>query len=399
MLQLSSGMCIELVMVQRRKRALVDLNQSGEPMSPQEANAARRAYLGCYYLSSVYGQYFTLCASRLLTACSFSVANYWPSLLDYNDCTAECARHLRDHPERPSDLLAERLVALQSLYDNLHAVFRPFGLSSGDNCADGVRFHLSAVLSSLQKWKADIPPELDSNHHLLLSYQFILMELHNGAVRLLSTTKENSTIPVTVETMSRDILLGSLRASKDFMAQLLDIESPNLASVSFCEWMRLPYVLILAANLCFPSDGFRLISWDIKIAQESLRLDVQLEHLCAKIHGLALNSSCVPNQSMFFILLTKVLQCTMRWYRCRTEEQPGEKSASVDTSDSPLKNLCSTAEEELTSEYATPANKSVEELDLSSLLDDMTQDALFDQLWFPDNMSLFDPLVYPAVDL
>lgn len=339
------------------------------------------------------------CTKRFLTACSFSVANYWPSLLDYNDCTAECAKHLREQPERPGDLLAERLVALQCLYDGLHAVFRPFGVSSGDTCADSVRLHLSAVLSSLQKWKAGIPPQLNSSRHLQLSYQFVQMELYNGAVRLLSTTKENSMLSANVEKMTRDILLGSLRASKDFLGRLLDIESLNLESVSFCEWMRLPYVLVIAANLCFPSNGLRSINWDIQIAQEAIRLDVQLEHLCTMIHELVLHSSCVPSQSNFFILLTKVLQCTMRWYRYRIEEQPGKKSASVDASESPLKNLCATAEEELIREKAAPANENIEDLDLSSLFDDMTKDGLFDQLWFPDNMGLFDPLVYPAVDL
>lgn len=277
----------------------------------------------------------------------FSVANYWPSLLDFNDYADECVGHLLDELEYPTDLLLQRLVMLQATYDHIHTVFRSYGVAAKDLSDEGAGMHLSALKSSLHKWHSDTPPSLRSKPLLELSYNFVSMELHSIALRRLRKGPTHGASTRGWESQSIDSLLTCLEAGKKFVEQLLALETSHLASVSFAAWVRLPYVLTVTANLCFPSEEFDTIHWNCRDAQDSLRFDHQVELFCGKMQALTSYNPPAQPRPDFFASLEKVFECAADWYRQHIQGGPEHRPICPDAEKSPLKNIGTPSEQRL----------------------------------------------------
>jgi hypothetical protein len=82
-------------------------------------------------------------------------------------------------------------------------------------------------------------------------------------------------------------LLSGLEAGKRFLDALLSFPAHEYYLISFLEWMRLPTVIMTVARLCMPSDAHSAAGWDVKAAQDRVRLDLCLESLCYRTQQLS----------------------------------------------------------------------------------------------------------------
>src|SRR4051794_2977080 len=75
-------------------------------------------------------------------------------------------------------------------------------------------------------------------------------------------------------------LISCLEGGKAFFDTLLTFPASDYHLIPSADWMRVPYVLITLTKLCVPSDNLIKAQWDVKAAQDRVRLDLYLESLC-----------------------------------------------------------------------------------------------------------------------
>ena len=171
-----------------------------------------------------------------------------------------------------------------------------------------------------------------------LSYAFVDMELHSVGIRM-GASPASSILPPNTPPANRyrvDLLLSCLEAGKAYLDTLLAAPTPHYGLFSFIEWMRLPYVLIIISKLSFPSDSYADTHWDIRTAQEQVRLDLYLESLCYRMSSITTFNGASQPHPDFFLSLKMILERTRHWYVRKTRvASVGDSAATAATGDPP----------------------------------------------------------------
>jgi hypothetical protein len=139
-------------------------------------------------------------------------------------------------------------------------------------------------------------------------------------------------------------LLSCLRAGKDFLDKILATESSEYASLSLVEWILLPHVILILAKLSCPNPKYAAASWDVQMAQETLRLDLRLESLHYRTQSLVPSETVALGYPNFFSSFKKVIEDTISWYKLRSNAEIGDLTNFNGTENSPLKNMFAPAE-------------------------------------------------------
>lgn len=151
---------------------------------------------------------------------------------------------------------------------------------------------------------------LTQNTALELSYSFTEMQLHSIGLRTSATLTQS---PIADPTQL-NALLAALEAGKRFLDALLTFPVSDYHLISFSEWMRLPYVVITVARLCIPSDAHAAAQWDVKAAQDRVRLDLYLESLCYRMQGLSTYDKIKQPHLDFWHALRMIMDLTRTWF-------------------------------------------------------------------------------------
>lgn len=164
------------------------------------------------------------------------------------------------------------------------------------------------------------------------------MELHSIGLRITPSTNPSSE-PFTASIPKHlDTLLTCLESGKAFLDKILSMPVTRYRHISFIQWMRLPYVLVIVSKLSFPSPQHTASQWDTQKAQDRVRLDLYLESLCYRMQSIT--SSLPDAEPDFFATLKLILEKTRRWYMRKTHsataEDDGEAAATTPTEQSPL---------------------------------------------------------------
>ena len=109
-------------------------------------------------------------------------------------------------------------------------------------------------------------------------------------------------------------LLSTLEAGKCFLDALLSFPAHEYHLISFSEWMRLPTVIMTIAKLCMPSDAHAAAGWDIKAAQDTVRLDLCLESLCYRMQTLTTYDKRKQPHPDFWYAMRFINDLTKTWY-------------------------------------------------------------------------------------
>ncbi|KAI9858208.1 MAG: hypothetical protein M1813_007857 [Trichoglossum hirsutum] len=344
LLQLAIGMAIDLGYNQKRKKPLIDITgkSRSEPMSPSEEREAQRALLGCYYLSS-----------------TFSVALSRPNLFRHTEYMTECGRRLESDLEFPSDRRILHLISLRRIDDRINDALR---LADSESIPENnlrLQMSLQLLQSQVKEWIGRIPtdsyqcgrplitvsiensPVSLSTLGMELAYNFTDMELHSVGLRMAPNPTENAEIssPHSADVDQFNILLSCLDSGKAYLDKILSVPPTQYHLFSFVEWMRLPYVLLIISKLA-SSNGSRVAAhWNIRTAQERVRLDLYLESLCYRMQSITTYNRPSQPHPDFFACIKVILERTRHWYVRTTRLNTETTHETTQTEGSPLENI------------------------------------------------------------
>jgi hypothetical protein len=154
------------------------------------------------------------------------------------------------------------------------------------------------------------------------------MLMHSVALR----TSSEVNWAAHVDSTQLNTLLSTLEAGKRFLDALLSYPAHEYHLISFSEWMRLPTVIMTVARLCMPNDAHTAAGWDVKAAQDRVRLDLCLESLCYRMQQLSTYDSIKQTHPDFWYAMRWINDLTKAWYIRRikpnTSSQPTPSGAN-----------------------------------------------------------------------
>ncbi|KAL1656065.1 hypothetical protein SLS61_001135 [Didymella pomorum] len=269
-------------------------------IDPKEKRERYRAFLGCYYLASMV-----------------SAALQKPNLLKHNSDMAGWAQDLKSYGEFATDEVLGHLVSLRQLDDQVQDTLftgatRDVGLTD-----TRVVMHIRFLQTQLATWKRD-SEGVQCQRMLTLSHAYTEMLLHSVALRPLP----QSAPPQPADSTYVTELLSTLEAAKQFFDILLSFPASEYHLISFSEWMRLPSAMMTVAKLCIPSDAHTLVGWDVKAAQNLVRLEICLEALCYRFKNQSTYDKVTQPHHDFWWAMELVTNMTRVWYLRKINPEP-----------------------------------------------------------------------------
>ncbi|KAF2853711.1 hypothetical protein T440DRAFT_465479 [Plenodomus tracheiphilus IPT5] len=268
------------------------VNQPPPPPPPAEEQRERhRAFLGCYYLASMV-----------------SAGLQKPNLLKHTTQMTEWAQNLKQDREYESDETIGHLISLRQIDDQIQDTL--FAGSTRDTNLSDPRtlMHMRFMAALLETWKKE-SSAAESRRVLGLSSSFTDMLLHSVALR----SQPSDQFP-SHDSTHLSALLSALEAGKRFLDTLLTFPAQEYHLISFCEWMRLPVVIMTIAKLCMPTDAHVAAGWDFKAAQDRTRLDLCLESICYRMQSLSTYDRRSQPHPDFWHAMRAINDLTKTWY-------------------------------------------------------------------------------------
>jgi hypothetical protein len=280
--------------------------------------------------------------ANLLTHRRISVGLLKPNLLRYNDYMAECARTLRSTNEFASDSLIGRLISLRRIDDLINETLNGEEVVDLSLADPRISMNMRGLESQLYEWRRENNSDgterskphahpfllyLTMSVALELSYAFTDMQLHAVALRPSSHDYQHQSS----STDQLNALLATLEAGKRFLDTLLALPVTQYHLFNFSEWMRLPAVVITMSRLCIPSDVLNAAQWDVKAAQDRVRLDLYLDSLCYRMQDLTTFDKPKQPHIDFWFAMKMIMDMTRKWYCRKIEESSKTSSASQPT--------------------------------------------------------------------
>lgn len=276
------------------------------PPPPEEQRERHRAFLGCYYLASMV-------AAGLQK----------PNLLKHTPQMTEWAQSLKQDREYESDETIGLLIALRQIDDQIQDTLFT-GSARETNLSDPrTLMHMRFMAAQLETWKKESANAV-SRRVLGLSSSFTDMLLHGVALR----TQPYDQTAIT-DSAHLSALLSALEAGKQFLDTLLTFPAQEYHLISFCEWMRLPVVIMTIARLCMPSDAHIAAGWDYKAAQDRTRLDLCLESICYRMQSLSTFDKRTQPHTDFWHVMRSINDLTRTWYLRKI--RPAEETSAHST--------------------------------------------------------------------
>jgi hypothetical protein len=155
-----------------------------------------------------------------------------------------------------------------------------------------------------ESFSANAPPVLN------LSSSYTDMLLHSVALRTASSGEST----IAADSSQITALFSALEAGKCFLDTILSFPVHEYHFISFVEWMRLPTVIITVARLCIPNDAHTSSGWDVKTAQDRVRLDLCIESLCYRMQQLSTFDKVKQPHPDFWFAMRFISDTTKVWY-------------------------------------------------------------------------------------
>lgn len=162
---------------------------------------------------------------------------------------------------------------------------------------------------------------------LILSHAYTEMLLHSVALRPLPP----SAPPPSADSTYVTELLSTLEAAKQFFDTLLSFPATEYHLISFSEWMRLPSAMMTVVKLCIPTDAHALVGWDIKAAQNLVRLEICLEALCYRFKIRSTYDKVTQPHHDFWWAMELVTNMTRLWYLGKINPKPPTNASTRPT--------------------------------------------------------------------
>jgi len=275
------------------------------------SKAARRAYLGCHYLSATSSWIWRK-----------------PNNLHRTEYLMECAESLSKDPEYETDILILPLIQSQTLGDEYHEAFlsRNFNYS-GPSCSAKIKEKLHTFRMTMDKilltnsasdcmtislatqFATSHAHEMDHLNPCLSNKHFIPGDLKDWASNISS---------------QHDVLMVCLDAATTFIETFLSLPLTEYPKLSVLQWWGLICNTAFLYRLSLGTPKLR--QWDVAIARGAARLDLYLELLCYRMQCITGSTSEIATGKDLFSLMCPIFSNVKDTYE-RLKKLPQSSSA------------------------------------------------------------------------
>lgn len=272
-----------------------------------------------------------------------------PSLLKCSRYISECSELLQKGEEFESDKNILPLIRLRRVEDQMFDEYcsaEVFSFCCDDN----------QILAHIERWEwqlRELHKEVKSAERseckrfyplsssfkqlsdtflvLLLTYHAIEMELYNEGIHRMFSADTDQSLNHTISELTRTRIVSScLEAGKAFLDALIAIPVEDYYLVPTGEWLRLPRVVMVIIMLTTRMTN-ELVGWDIKAAQERVRLDLYLESLCFRMQNLTTFKPPKQPRPDTWMAMKMVMQSIRGWYKQKLEPARSSSAKSQKT--------------------------------------------------------------------
>ncbi|TVY71335.1 hypothetical protein LSUE1_G008616 [Lachnellula suecica] len=230
--------------------------------------AAKKAYLGCYFLSS-----------------SLSLGFQKPNSFQYRQLMDI---HLGSLAESESKGDIHSLIRLQRLNERISDLHANKQLA-GDPRLDSLNAELNAqiFLNELQEWRGSVPDDLSTTRSFIaLSERFVGLSIYSYELGFhRKPYREHLRSPQSKELVIQSHLTNCLDAAKRFFECLLSLPESSYLSFTFVQWGLMVQAVLILSRLTFLMAANR--GWNSDAARTNVPLVMYLDCLCYRFQHLS----------------------------------------------------------------------------------------------------------------
>ncbi|KIW02787.1 hypothetical protein, variant [Verruconis gallopava] len=282
---------------------------SSDPSSRPEgaelcSNEARRAYLGCYYLSINNAQVTSK-----------------PNNLPFSEKMLQDSILLDELQEYQTDRLIRPLIRLQHLAERTYETYRGEKSDGGQN---RLHLHASQMITQLKEWKCSTPSDLADTALLQSAYHCVRIQIYEmGLVyrcpnsKIMDKNIANGAESRPVKPAVIANLVKSVEAAKEAYDFFLEIPPRSYNYLSTVEWSRITTITIIIYTLSVRFPG--VPDWNRELARQTLEFEKYLGKLVDHINcGRAEMSSSASLTPTMFALFPDILDSVRVTYAAIT---------------------------------------------------------------------------------
>ncbi|KFY26559.1 hypothetical protein V493_04014 [Pseudogymnoascus sp. VKM F-4281 (FW-2241)] len=269
------------------------------------SRAARRLYIGCYYLSS-----------------ASAVVWRQASSMHYTEYMMQCAQSLSEDPEYETDTLILPLLQIQRLGDELRDLLLPANLDySSSSGLEQVHAHQGAFRATvdevLSNWPSDCLPICLASH---------LAHLYACEMGILMVNKKLGGENMAPTSTQVDVMLACLDSARCYVEAFLSFSLSEYAKLSVPQWWGLigSIYIIFVLSIGTP----QLSHWDVSVARDKVRLEIYLDLLCYRMQSITGSTIEAPAGRDLFSLMGPIFANVKASYE-RLKKLP-QSASSID---------------------------------------------------------------------
>ncbi|KAJ5941695.1 hypothetical protein N7516_001863 [Penicillium verrucosum] len=249
---------------------------------------ARRAYLGCFYLSTLTGW-----------------AKMNPSGIQFQSYMIECATSLGQELEHPTDALLLPLVQLQNMGEVNHRSISTVDYMNGLD----LEMKVQSFQAEFKQWKYSLPLACEQANWMDLAcevavmhvYEMDLVNVFASKMRRTTDSLKHSTSLSSTSRIPLEVLFLCLKSAGQLAQTFLYIPTSEYGSLSYMQWTCIIYAISIIYRLTVGIPQLR--DWDVRVARTTIDFDYILDALCSRFDSVPrCNHTGLENGDLFSMM-------------------------------------------------------------------------------------------------
>ncbi|CAG8071288.1 unnamed protein product, partial [Penicillium nalgiovense] len=259
---------------------------------------ARRAYLGCFYLSRTIGW-----------------VTRKPNSIPFQSYMLECARSLGQELEYPTDALLLPLVQLQNKAEVNHRSLSTVGNTISDHM-DGLDLEMKvqSFQAEFKQWEHSLPLVWQQPNGMSLACEVAVMHVYEMDLVNVSVTKmrqraDSLKDPTTSSFTSQsqlEVLFLCLKSAGQLAQNFLSISTSEYGSLSYTEWSGITYAIFIIYKLTVGIPQLR--DWDVRVARTTVDFDCVLDAFCNRFNSMSLGDDAILENGDLFSIMGSIFE-------------------------------------------------------------------------------------------
>ncbi|OBT62830.1 hypothetical protein VE03_07590 [Pseudogymnoascus sp. 23342-1-I1] len=272
------------------------------------SRAARRVYIGCYYLSS---------------------ASAWvwrkTNSIQYTEYMMQCAQSLSKDPEYETDSLIWPLLQTQRLGDDFHDLLLPANLDYSSSASlEQVQTHLRTFRAKIDE---ALPGGLSDCLPINLASHFAGVHVYEMGILSKSTVNKEKLGDKDAATSSQlDVMMACLDSSRCYVETFLSFSLSEYPKLAVPQWWGLIGSIYILYVLSIGTPQLPL--WDVCVARDKVRLEIYLDLLCYRMQSITGSTTEAPAGRDLYSLMGPIFSHVKASYE-RLKKLP-QTASSVD---------------------------------------------------------------------